>query len=100
MIVFEPILGRSHFRYDSDFGFGVRPYSQGSNMFGFNDRDYSFQKDSNNFRILVAGDSFSWSGGKEGNYTAILEKMFAKYIGVKTAISTSSGRKGMISDEV
>ncbi|NEP88917.1 MAG: hypothetical protein F6K18_19910 [Okeania sp. SIO2C2] len=81
MIVLEPYLFKSLYQYDSDLGFRVRPYINGNNQFGFNDRDYSLQKDQNKFRLLVVSDSFNWAGGKEGNYTALLEKKFDNYYG-------------------
>ncbi|MBD2314658.1 hypothetical protein H6G20_23600 [Desertifilum sp. FACHB-1129] len=74
MIFFEPVLfNKTFYQYDPDMGFRVRPYTLGSNQFGFNDRDYSLEKDPSAFRMLFVGDSFSWAGGQEGNYTALLE---------------------------
>ncbi|WP_293124133.1 hypothetical protein [Okeania sp. SIO1I7] len=81
MIVLEPYLFKGLYQYDSDLGFRVRPYINGNNQFGFNDRDYPLQKDQNKFRLLVVSDSFNWAGGKEGNYTALLEKKFENYYG-------------------
>ena len=81
MIILEPYLFRGFFQYDPDLGFRVRPYANGTNRFGFNDRDYPLQKEPNIFRILVVGDSFSWAGGKDRNYTAMLEKHFEEYYG-------------------
>ncbi|WP_287244207.1 hypothetical protein [Okeania sp. SIO1H5] len=81
MIVLEPYLFKGLYQYDSDLGFRVRPYINGNNQFGFNDRDYPLQKDQNKFRLLVVSDSFNWAGGKEGNYTALLEKNFDNYYG-------------------
>lgn len=81
MIVLEPYLFKGLYQYDSDLGFRVRPYINGNNQFGFNDRDYPLQKDQNKFRLLVISDSFNWAGGKEGNYTALLEKKFESYYG-------------------
>ena len=40
MIVFEPYLFKGLYQYDPDLGFRVRPYINGNNQFGFNDRDY------------------------------------------------------------
>jgi hypothetical protein len=82
MIVSEPYLFKGFYQYDQELGFKVRPYMNGTNQFGFNDRDYALSKPENIFRILIAGDSFSWAGGKEGNYTALLEKKFEEYYGV------------------
>ncbi|MCD8488341.1 MAG: hypothetical protein LRZ84_16790 [Desertifilum sp.] len=77
MIFFEPVLfNKTFYQYDPDMGFRVRPYTLGSNQFGFNDRDYSLEKDPSAFRMLFVGDSFSWAGGREGNYTALLENQF------------------------
>jgi len=81
MIILEPYLFSGFYQYDPNLGFRVRPYAHGTNRFGFNDRDYPLQKNSKTFRILIVGDSFSWAGGKERNYTAILEKQFEKYYG-------------------
>jgi hypothetical protein len=77
MIVLEPYLFTGFFQYDPDIGFRVRPYAMGSNQFGFNDKDYPLQRPPGTFRILVVGDSFGWAGGKDGNYTALLEKQFS-----------------------
>jgi len=77
MIVLEPWLFCGFYQYDKDIGFRVRPYYQEkTNCFGFNDRDYEFEKGTDVFRILILGDSFNWAGGREGNYTALLEKRF------------------------
>jgi hypothetical protein len=72
----EPQLAQT-FQYDADLGFRVKPYSHASNRFGFNDRDYALRKPSDSFRVLFIGDSFGWTGGLEGNYTAIVERRFA-----------------------
>ena len=81
MIFLEPYLFRGFYQYDPDLGFRVRPFANGTNRFGFNDRDYPLQKNPTSFRILVVGDSFSWAGGKDRNYTAMLEKQFEEYFG-------------------
>ncbi|MDE5096147.1 MAG: hypothetical protein O4804_18650, partial [Trichodesmium sp. St11_bin5] len=81
MIFFEPYLFKGLHQYDPDLGFRVRPYMNGNNQFGFNDRDYPLEKNQNKFRLLVVSDSFNWAGGKEGNYTALLEKKFDSYFG-------------------
>ncbi len=83
MIVFDPYLFKGFYEYDPDLGFRVRPYSPNfdgtlTNQFGFNARDYPLQKTPGVFRILVIGDSFNWAGGREGNYTALLEHMFER----------------------
>lgn len=79
MIVLEPHLSQGLYQYDTDLGFKIRPYANGNNQFGFNDRDYPLQKEPGKYRILILSDSFNWAGGKEGNYTALLEKKFAQY---------------------
>ncbi|MDJ0557043.1 MAG: SGNH/GDSL hydrolase family protein [Microcoleaceae cyanobacterium MO_207.B10] len=79
MIVLEPYLFKGLYQYDPDLGFRVRPYINGNNQFGFNDRDYPLEKDPNKFRLLIVSDSFNWAGGKDGNYTALLEKKFESY---------------------
>ncbi|NES96071.1 MAG: hypothetical protein F6K32_12715, partial [Desertifilum sp. SIO1I2] len=77
MIFLEPVLfNKTFYQYDPDMGFRVRPYTLGSNQFGFNDRDYLLEKDPSSFRMLFVGDSFSWAGGRDGNYTALLENQF------------------------
>jgi acetyltransferase AlgX (SGNH hydrolase-like protein) len=81
MIVFEPYLFKGFLQYDPDLGFRMRPNFPSfdgtlTNEFGFNDRDYPHQKTPGTFRIEVVGDSFSWAGGRDGNYTALLERMF------------------------
>jgi len=69
------------YQYDPDLGFSVRPYSQGTNRFGFNDRDYGIDKEEGVYRILVIGDSFNWAGGREENYTALLEDAMEAHFG-------------------
>lgn len=86
MIVLDPYLFRGFYQYDPDLGFRVRahypnPDSGLTNQFGFNDQDYPLQKTQGTFRILVVGDSFSWAGGREGNYTALLERWLENYYG-------------------
>ena len=89
MTVLDPYLFKDRFENDPDMGFKARAYyptglglhGRGddgtlTNQFGFNDRDYSLQKASGVFRIVVVGDSFGWNGGLEDNYTAILERKF------------------------
>lgn len=73
MTVFDPYLFKGFYQYDPDIGFRVRPHAQGTNQFGFNDKEYPLQREPGTFRILVLGDSFGWAGGKDGNYTALLE---------------------------
>jgi hypothetical protein len=79
MIVLEPQLSQGLYQYDPDLGFKIRPYANGNNQFGFNDRDYPLQKEPGKYRILILSDSYNWAGGKEGNYTALLEQKFAQY---------------------
>ena len=74
MIVLEPYLFSGFYQYDPDIGFRVRPYYGGTNRFGFNDKDYPLRREAGTFRVLVVGDSFGWAGGKDGNYTALLEE--------------------------
>lgn len=86
MIVLDPYLFQGFYQYDPELGFRVRPYAPSrdgtlTNQFGFNDQDYSLQKTQGVFRILVVGDSFNWAGGREGNYTALLERMFERQYG-------------------
>jgi hypothetical protein len=86
MIVLEPYLFKGLYEYDPDLGFRVRAYypiDQGTitNKFGFNDDDYPLQKPPGIYRILVVGDSFGWAGGREGNYTAMLERQLDNHYG-------------------
>lgn len=81
MIVFEPYLFKGFYEYDPDMGFRVRPHSPSddgtlTNQFGFHAPDYPLQKTPGVFRILIIGDSFNWIGGRDGNYTVLLERMF------------------------
>ena len=39
MIISEPYLSHGFYQYDPDLGFKVRPYSNGTNRSGFNDRE-------------------------------------------------------------
>ena len=81
MIVLEPWLSTGFYEYDHDLGFRVRPASNGTNRFGFNDRDYPLARTPGTYRILVLGDSFGWAGGQDGNYTARLERKFERHFG-------------------
>ncbi|MFH0907218.1 MAG: GDSL-type esterase/lipase family protein [bacterium] len=81
IILCEPWLFRGFYEYDRELGFRVRPGADGSNRFGFNDRDYPLQKEPGAYRIVFAGDSFSWMGGQEWNYTVLLERLFEEHFG-------------------
>lgn len=86
MIVLDPYVFRGRFQYDRDLGFRARSYypmpdGNLTNQFGFNDRDYSLQKTSGVYRILIVGDSFGWAGDREGNYSAILERRLDDHYG-------------------
>ncbi|MDJ1178543.1 hypothetical protein PJF56_06685 [Roseofilum sp. BLCC_M91] len=81
MIVAEPYLFKGFFQYDPDLGFRVNPDTPRTNQYGFNDRDYPLEKAPGNYRIVAIGDSYSWAGDLDGNYTAILEKQFQAYYG-------------------
>lgn len=86
MIILDPYLFKGFYQYDPDLGFRVRAYYPNTdgtltNQFGFNDQDYLLHKAPGTFRILVVGDSFSWAGGREGNYTALLERRFESHYG-------------------
>ena len=74
MIVLEPYLFSGFFQYDPDLGFRVRPGARGTTQFGFLDYDYPLERKPGTFRMLVLGDSYGWSGGRDGNYSAILER--------------------------
>lgn len=75
-ILLDPYLFKGFYQYDPDMGFRVRPYTLGSNKFGFNDRDYPLERVPGTLRIAIAGDSFNWAGGRDGNYTTLLENQF------------------------
>jgi hypothetical protein len=94
MIVLEPYLSQGLYQYDPDLGFKIRPYANGNNQFGFNDRDYPLQKDPRNYRILILSDSFNWAGGKDGNYTALLEQQFERYYQKPNVEIINSGYPG------
>jgi hypothetical protein len=85
MIILEPCLFTGLYEYDPDLGFRVRAHypTQGglTNKFGFNDQDYPEHKSPGIFRILVVGDSFSWAGGRDGNYTTLLERRLESHYG-------------------
>src|SRR5260370_37702857 len=96
MIVFEVYLFKGFLQYDPDLGFRVRsrfPSFDGTltNEFGFNDRDYPLQKTPGTFRIEVVGDSFGWAGGRDGNYTALLENMFERRDGAHLVDVVNTG---------
>lgn len=90
IVYFDPTI-KSFYEYDEDLGFRVRAYERNSNIFGFNDRDYTLQKDPADYRILVVGDSFGWAGGREGNYTTILEQRFERHYGDNRVEVINSG---------
>ena len=99
MIVFDPYLFKGFYEFDPDLGFRVRahfPTDEGTltNQFGFNDRDYPLQKSPGAFRVLVVGDSFGWAGGLEGNYTALLERMFERREGAHKIDIVNTGYPG------
>lgn len=71
-------LQNTYFEYEPDMGYRTIPYQHGSNHFGFNDKDYSFQKPAGVYRIVVLGDSFNWIGGRESNYVRFLQENFSK----------------------
>ena len=81
MILLDPVLGAGFYQYDPDLGFRVRAHKYGANRFGFNDRDYPLRKPDGTFRILVASDSFGWAGGRDANYTEVLERLLVERYG-------------------
>ncbi len=107
MIVTDPYLFKDRFEYDPDLGFRARAYfrtdrafhgdsDEGSttNRFGFNDRDYPLTKQPGVFRILVVGDSFSWAGGLNDNYTNLLENLFERRDGSHKIDVVNTGYPG------
>ena len=53
MIVCEPWLFRGFYQYDRELGFRIRPGVAGSNRFGFNDRDYPFERQPGDRKSVV-----------------------------------------------
>lgn len=107
MIVTDPFLFKGRFESDPDMGVRLRSYYPNgvgrfgfgddgtlTNRFGFNDQDYPLEKAPGTFRIVVVGDSFGWAGGVEGNYTALLEKMFATRDGAHRIEVINTGYPG------
>jgi hypothetical protein len=94
MIVLEPYLFKGLYQYDQDLGFKIRPYANGNNQFGFNDKDYPLEREAGKFRMLVVSDSFNWAGGQEGNYTALLENKFTEYYGIPQVEVINTGYPG------
>ncbi len=81
MIVLEPYLYHGDMQYDPACGYRTRPYSMGSNRFGFNARDFPLEKRPHTYRILIIGDSFNWIGGHDWNYTVFINNKFRQYFG-------------------
>lgn len=81
MILLEPYLFNGFFQYDPDIGFRVRPYTKGSNQFGFNDRDYPLERTPETSRLLILGDSYNWVGGLLENYAAVLDNQLVQQFG-------------------
>ncbi|ERT06480.1 GDSL-like Lipase/Acylhydrolase family protein [Lyngbya aestuarii BL J] len=94
MIVLEPYLFKGLYQYDQDLGFKIRPYANGNNQFGFNDKDYPLEREAGKFRMLVVSDSFNWAGGKEENYTTLLENQFTEYYGIDQVEVINTGYPG------
>lgn len=51
-----------------------------TNSHGMRDKEYSYEKPENTFRVAVLGDSFTWGFGveNEDNYTEVMEKDLGK----------------------
>jgi len=85
LIFNDRVFHSTFYIFDPDLGFRVRPSApygtDRANEFGFNDRDYPHARRPGTYRILFLGDSFSWMGGLERNYTSILEKKFSGEFG-------------------
>lgn len=94
LIILEPYLFQGLYQYDPDLGFRVRPYANGNNQFGFNDRDYPLLKEQGKYRVLIVSDSFNWAGGKDGNYTALLEQKLESYYGKHRVDIINAGYPG------
>lgn len=94
LIILEPHLFKGLYQYDPDLGFKVRPYANGNNQFGFNDRDYPLVKEPGKYRALIVSDSFNWAGGQNGNYTALLEQKLESYYGQHRVDIINAGYPG------
>lgn len=81
LIVTDPYLFKGDLQYDSELGFRVRPYAIGSNRFGFSDTDQPLTRTPGVPRVLVLGDSYSWVGGHDCNYTALLRQRLRTSVG-------------------
>jgi len=94
LIVTDPWLFKGPYEFDPELGFRYRPYHDGSNRFGFNDVDRPLEKPPGIFRLLVLGDSWNWAGGREGNFTALLEKRFEQHYGAHVVEVVNAGYPG------
>ena len=94
MIVLEPHVFGGIYLYDPDTGFRVRPGERQSNSLGFFDADYVTPAPADVVRVVVVGDSFSWNGGLEGNYTSILERRFEERYGWHRVDVVNTGYPG------
>ena len=94
LIVTDPWLFKGAYQFDPELGFRYRAYHDGSNRFGFNDVDYSLEKPPAIFRLLVLGDSCNWAGGREGNYTALLEQRLEQHYGAHVVDVVNAGYPG------
>ena len=103
LTVLDPYLFKGSYQYDPDMGFMIRPNSYfnsvSSNQFGFNDQDYSLQKPSGTYRVLVVGDSFNWIGGRDGNYVGRLRRMLKHHYGDHSIDVINAGYPGTHSGE-
>lgn len=82
--LFNPLIFRhSEFIRDRELGVRAKPHfsfgTMRTNQLGYNDRDHEFEKPPGAFRIVMLGDSFSWSGW-EKNYVRRLEGLLEGHI--------------------
>ena len=94
LIVADPWLSVGPFQFDAQLGFRGRPYYGGANRFGFDDVDYPLQKPPGNFRVLVLGDSYDWGAGRDGNYSALLERKLEQHYGTHVVDVIRAGYPG------
>jgi hypothetical protein len=104
LIILDPFFFKGFVQYDPDLGYRVRAYYPGkdgnlTNQFGFNDQDYPLQKTPGVYRVLVVGDSYNWAGGRDGNYTSLLERKLENHYGAHKVDVINVGYPGTHSGE-
>ena len=72
--ILEPCFPKSYIN-DPVLGVRYRPFQEGANSLGFNDKEYPKEKNNLTTRIIALGDSFNWAGGYEMNYWTLAEQI-------------------------